>query len=59
MGVFLDLSKNKWALVTLEYLLVELGPLGRTGWTPLFLFLAHLLISSETVVPTPQGNVAE
>lgn len=23
-------SKNKWALVTLEYLLVELGPLGRT-----------------------------
>ena len=30
MGVFLDLSKSKWALVTLEYLLVELGPLGRT-----------------------------
>lgn len=57
MGVFLDLSKSKWALVTLEYLLVELGPLGRTdmGTT----VLAQLLISNKTVVPTPQGNVAE
>lgn len=43
MGVFLDLSKSKWALVTLEYLLVELG-LGRTdmGTTvPLFSIPPH------------------